>query len=666
MEVTGVWRAAVADEELRRRYPDPGFDDGGWEPIAVPGHWRTRPAFSTTDGPLLYRLAFDGPRPAAGRRAWLTFDGLFYEGDVWLDGTYVGDTDGYFFPHTFEITEALRDRSEHVLAVEVACPPPKDRSAKRALTGLFQDWEAADPTWNPGGIWRPVHIDETGPVRITRLRVTCPEATPERAVLTCRALLDAAEPTPVTIRTTVAGAAEHVQQQTVATGENRFDWRVPVPEPRLWWPHALGDQPLSDVRVEVVAGEIESDARPVRTGIRQVRMSERITTVNGERIFLKGADHGPARLALSDASTAELEADIDAAKEAGLDLVRLQAHVTRPELYDAADRAGMLVWQDLPVRGGVHRSVRRQAVRQARELVDLLGHHPSIAAWVAHDEPGPSDALLDTSVRRAFEKADPSRPALTHLDVGHFLGWHQGHERDLARAAARWPRQVRFLAGFGAAAVPDADAFLRPDDWPDLDWDGLAARHGLRLDRLSAIGLDPAEFDTFDAWRSATQARQAEVLKAHIETLRRLKYRPAGGFAAFFLADCAPAVSCAVLDHERRPKAGFGALADACAPVIVVADKVQPLYRPGEPVAVPVHVVSDLRVPIEGARVQARVGAHRQEWEGDIPADDCVLVGTVDTVAPDGPGRLVLELDLEGPGIKAANRYESVLRQASV
>src|SRR5439155_16313703 len=125
-------------------------------------------------------------------------------------------------------------------------------------------------------------------------------------------------------------------------------------------------------------------------------------------------------------------------------------------------------------------------------------------------------------------------------DSDQFYGWQQGHERDLGRAAARWPRQVRFLARFGAQAVPDADAFMEPDDWPGLDWDRLVGRHGLRLDLMRTIGLDPMEFDTFDDWRTATQTRQAEILKVHVETLRRLKYRPAGGFTAFFLADCFP------------------------------------------------------------------------------------------------------------------------------
>src|SRR3954469_16035993 len=136
MDLAG-WRAAIADEDLRRRYTEPSFDDARWEPIDVPGHWRSSSAFADTDGPLLYRTRFDHAAPAAGQRTWLTFDGLFYQGDVWLDGTYLGDTEGYFNPHTFEISEQLSDRSEHTLSVEVTCAPQTDRSAKRNLTGVF-------------------------------------------------------------------------------------------------------------------------------------------------------------------------------------------------------------------------------------------------------------------------------------------------------------------------------------------------------------------------------------------------------------------------------------------------------------------------------------------------------------------------------------------------
>ena len=108
VELGGTWRAAVADDDLRRRWHEDAFDDTSWEAVDVPGHWRSASAFTEADGPLLYRRPFDVMGPAEGRRAWLTFDGLFYQGDVWLDGSYLGDTEGYFAPHTFEVTDALR------------------------------------------------------------------------------------------------------------------------------------------------------------------------------------------------------------------------------------------------------------------------------------------------------------------------------------------------------------------------------------------------------------------------------------------------------------------------------------------------------------------------------------------------------------------------------
>lgn len=438
MDLGGAWRAAPADEALRRSFPGPEYDDGGWEPVQVPGHWRSTPAFAGLDGPILYRRRFTAPSPGSGRRAWLTFDGVFYDGDVWLDGTYIGATEGYFFPHTFEVTGALMAHEEHVVAVEVGCTPPSDRTAKRSLTGVFQHWDCLDPDWNPGGIWCPVHLDETGPVRLSTVTVLCNEATPERASLDIRAVLDADAATDAVMRVTVDGrsTASSSTHHTLAGGANRIRLQVPIERPALWWPHALGDQPLHDVTVTVLVpangtrvpadgtrvrangtrvrangtgvapngtgserqdgddtGEHEaSDTRRLRTGIRQVRMKNFIVTVNGERLFVKGTNQGPSRMALADATPGDLERDVVLAREAGLDLLRIHAHVSRPELYDAADRHGVLLWQDLPLQWGYARTVRRQAVRQAREAVDLLGHHPSVAVWCGHNEPLAVDA----------------------------------------------------------------------------------------------------------------------------------------------------------------------------------------------------------------------------------------------------------------------------------
>src|SRR4051794_37110599 len=256
------WRAAAADEELRRRSPDDGFDDAGWDPIAVPSHWRSHAAFAGHDGPVLYRTRFDTPAPFgpadAGldewdRRTFLVLDGIFSTSDVWLDGTYVGDTEGTFFPHAFEITAALGSRAEHTLALEVGCGPEGDLRARRSLVGALQQSDVVEPGWNPGGIWRPVRLEQSGPVRIRHFRALCRDADDQQATVFVRAVLDALDPSTVEVVSWLTphgpgpvdpGAprsrVEHREVRSLAAGENRVEWTIAVAQPRLWWPHALG------------------------------------------------------------------------------------------------------------------------------------------------------------------------------------------------------------------------------------------------------------------------------------------------------------------------------------------------------------------------------------------------------------------------------------------
>ncbi len=723
MELNGPWRAIVADETLRRSFADPDLDDGAWAEIDVPHHWRSHPAFAASDGPLLYRRRFESPptrprppfespAPTQPRppfespapvspdqletdgRTWLQLDGLFYQGDVWMNGSYLGDTEGYFFPNVFEVTAAMAARSEHLLAIELTCDRPGDKTAKRNLTGVFQHWDCFDQDWNPGGIWRPVHLFQTGPVRVASLRVLCSYASAQRAAVEFRATLDAQRGGLATVTTTVTGPSgpvvERRAEHPLAAGANEVRWRVPVEQPALWWPHALGDQPLYDVRVAVTVDGTTSDERAVKIGLRQFRMRNFIATVNGERLFLKGSNQGPTKRELGEATPEQLEQDVVLAREAGLDLLRIHGHISRPELYDAADRHGMLLWQDLPLQWG-YAGVRKQAIRQAGLAVDLLGHHPSVAVWCGHNEPLAIDrsstsvqflarqilptwnkSVLDRSIQRALEKADSSRPVVAHSGVlphpawgtdSHlYYGWYVGEERELPEVLARLPVLARFVSEFGAQAVPDDASWCQPDRWPDLDWAHLARTHGLQKARFDRH-VPPASYATFDGWRQATQAYQAQVIRYHVETLRRLKYRPAGGFCQFSLGDGQPAVTWSVLDDQRRPKAGWSALAAACAPVIVVADRPPDTYRPGAEIRLAVHVVSDLRAPITDALCEAALswdgGSRSWQFAGDAGADSCVRVGLIRTTVPAAPGPLVLDLDLTWLGGKAHNRYVS-------
>ncbi len=633
MELSGAWRANAADDELRRAGIGLDVDDDDWLEVEVPGHWRTHPKLATSDGPILYRRRFELAAPDQGMRRWITFDGIFYQADVWLDGAYLGDPEGYFFPHSFDVTALCRLGDDHVVAVEVTCNPERGTSGRRNITGLFQHSEAVDRSWNPGGLWGPVLVYDTGPVKLDRLRVLCRDADDTRAHLRVAASVDSDTARSVVLRTTADDQVIAETEHPLAAGTNEIEWAVDLDRPRLWWPRALGDQPLTDVGVEVMVDGAVSDRRARRTGMREVAWNDWVCSINGERLFLKGANVLPTRPGLADASPAAVRRDVELAVEAGLDVLRIQAHIAGHELYRAADELGVLLLQDFPLQWGYARQIRREAVRQAREAVNALGHHPSIVQWCAHDEPVadapqveptgrvgrvrrlvaqqlPSwnKSILDRWIKRAFEQADPSRPAVAHggvvphlpqldgTDTHLWLGWHRGEVGELADVAHLVPRLVRFVSEFGAQSVPgSAERFVDVSVWPNLDWEMLREHHGLEVETMLER-VPPTDHPTFGSWRTATQRNQADVLRHHIETLRRLKYRPTGGFCFSWLADPSPMISASVLDDERSPKLAWQAVVDACRPVVVITDPLPGIVAPGQSIGLDVHVVNDLRV----------------------------------------------------------------------
>ncbi len=703
LDLSGPWRAEPGAGDLHQRFVELGFDDADWATLTVPGHWRSHDAFAGSNGPVLYRRRFElAPADDPATRRFLVLDGVFYFGDVWLDARYLDATEGYFFPHTLEVTDVLAARpdDEHVVAVEVACPPQTDRTAKRIVTGVFSHWDNLDPAWNPGGLWRPVRVVDTGPVRLARMSCTCTEATEERGRLLLDLTVDPGDdpqpaPLPARLTARVTGPTpgdalllEATRDLSLAGGDNHLTWTLDVDSPPRWWPWRLGEAAhLVDLEVTVEVGGRPSDIRRVRTAFRDVRMRRWQLTVNGERMFPMGSNQGPTRMALAEATPDELRRDVRLARDANLDYLRVHAHVTRPELYDAADEAGLLVWQDFPLQWGYARGLRKQAVRQAREMVDLLAHHPSVFLWCAHNEPLAIDVqpgedmgvgdlaraaasmflptwnkdVLDRSVARTLHRADPSRPVDLHSGIlpgvgsggtdSHFyFGWYHGRLDGLAGALRSIPRLGRFVTEFGAQAVPETAEFMEPERWPDLDWERLFAHHACQrvfFDRF----VPPDKYATFDEWRAATQEYQAALVQLQVEDLRRLKYEPTGGFCHFCFADGHPAVTWSVLDHARAEKRGYGALRTACSSVLAMVEP-----REGS-----VHVVSELRHGLEDALIEVHADGRRLgKWTGYVPADAVVHVAELDL---DGTDELVATFDHPEVG-RVENRYSPLIMEA--
>jgi len=191
-------------------------------------------------------------------------------------------------------------------------------------------------------------------------------------VLLLRAELLSDQARTVALRTTVGRSTTTRRSGSVAEGSNFVEWTITVPEPALWWPHALGAQALHDLALELRSeGEVSHTPRtPHRAAVRR---AERPHPHRERRASLpQGLTVGPARLDIAEASPDELRAVVTDARDAGFDLLRFRAHISRPELYEAADELGMLIWQDPPA----HRSVRRPPRGAGRPRRRLSGRPP--------------------------------------------------------------------------------------------------------------------------------------------------------------------------------------------------------------------------------------------------------------------------------------------------
>ncbi len=490
--------------------------------------------------------------PAPGERRWVVLDGIFYQADVWLDGAYLGDPEGYFFPHT------LRHHRRCPGSVASTCWPSRWPARRRATCApsatspaCFQHWDCIDPAWNPGGLWRPVRVErDRARSASSKLRVLCRDADERRANLCFHARLDSDAQR--TVRIAHAGRRLHRARpasRPLAKGLNEV-----ALDPRHRRPPAV---------VAVGARRAGADRRH-RRGLRrrrQQRPAHRADRSARGRHAATGVCASTASGCSSRAPTSARRrrelGEVDAertsattsslARDAGLDLVRVHGHISRPELYEAADELGMLVWQDFPLQWGYARQIRRQAVSQAREAVDLLGHHPSIVTVVRAQRAVPggergrratraasavrrrsglgqqlptwNQRVLDRWVKRAFERADDSRPVVAHSGVLPHLPTARRHRqppvlRLVPRRRAR-PRRAapRPCPGWCGSSASSARSPCRrptgscdPERWPELDWEHLDRAPRLRAAavRASDCRRTPSPRSTRGGWRPSS------------------------------------------------------------------------------------------------------------------------------------------------------------------
>lgn len=701
--LNGIWQLMPVDQFRSGTYP---ADDAAWLEQALPAHWQQHPLLQRYAGKLVYRRRFALPPAAPGQRRWLRLGGVFYTAHVWLNGAALGQQQGYFASHTYEITQAAQ--AENTLVVEVDCPDEHHKTGKRLITGVFSHWDCLDPLTNPGGIWQPIELLDTGDTRIAELLLDTQAVREDAAQVRFRATLDSATAGEARLRWTIApknfaGLVQTlVQEQPLAEGLREVQGSFFIRDPQLWWTHDMGHPSCYSIRLEVLRRGEVSDSHTATFGVRTFTLKNWIGHLNGQRVFLKGCNYAPGDTRIATMDAERCQQDIRLARECHMNLLRIHAHVDTPALYEAADEAGLLLWQDFPLQWLYEREVLPEAERQARQMVRLLYNHPSVGIWCMHNEAlyiaETSDEsllakarlysstfgwnwnreVLDTRLKAVAEREDATRPVVRSsgeyavpgvrdgTDTHFYFGWYDayGPLEGWEPLISKLPKNARFVSEFGAQSFPNAASCARfmDADIAKVDWAHLEQRHQFQPE-IMARWLDWRSAQSLEELATLTQRYQSTINRFYIDRLRLRKYRPTGGVVPFMFHDPNPAILWSVLDYWRVPKASYWAMRLAFSPQYAFCIAAPRPHRLGQPLDLAIHVVNDARQPAPihvSARLTDSAGGLLFERTAELvlPADCEARELERLRLTPERTGQHVLALAWECSGERCENRYE--------
>ncbi|MFI5052601.1 MAG: sugar-binding domain-containing protein, partial [Acidimicrobiales bacterium] len=106
------WRFSLGDSTGVER---PDFDDRAWRRLDLPHDWSIEGTMRQDapgggrmgfypGGIGWYRKAFRLPAGPSDRRAWLEFDGVYMNSDVWINGVHLGHRPYGYISFAYDIT----------------------------------------------------------------------------------------------------------------------------------------------------------------------------------------------------------------------------------------------------------------------------------------------------------------------------------------------------------------------------------------------------------------------------------------------------------------------------------------------------------------------------------------------------------------------------------
>ena len=407
------------------------FGDTAWRTLNLPHDWAIELPFDPTSdcshgfkpvGPGFstnsvgwYRRAFDLPAADSGKRIWLTFDGVFRDATVWVNGWLIQRHEGGYYPFREDITDVAHFGGQNTVAVRVDATK-------------FEGW-----FYEGAGIYRHVWLDKTAPVAIapdgvfvwSEFRNNIPEGSVDIFV-NSEVKNSSTNEANVTIRNQIIapnGESKFMETDplfskatVIESTDREFIGTTKIETPVLWSP----ETPKLYKLITTVSMDGKTvDQKETTFGIRTVAFDkDKGFLLNGQPYELKGTcnhqDHAGVGAALPDALQYFRVAKL---KEFGCNAYRTSHNPPTPELLDACDRLGMIVMDENRLLGSDSENLQRLDTLIRRDR-----NHPSVCVWsICNEEPRQTHAdgaKVGLTMQHRVKQLDATRPVTAAEDVG--------------------------------------------------------------------------------------------------------------------------------------------------------------------------------------------------------------------------------------------------------
>ncbi len=645
-----------------------GFDDHRWLPATVPGTVLTSylndgaipdPFYGNQQQQVSdwfcrskwwYRMELVIPESYREKRIWLNCDGINHCGEIFVNGSAVGTTEGAFAIGKFDLTGKLVPGATNCIAILVQPLPKSLDSVAKSIEECFCRFlepnapcfvESGGWDWIPCiadrniGVWNKVWLSTSGDVTLANpFVITELPLLPDlsRADLTIKASVrnNSATSCSGTVRGSIGDIAfeKKVQvganQEIEVTIDKTTQPSLSIANPKLWWPNGYGDPHLYNLTIcfEKDNGVI-TDTKKSKIGIRKFTYLKDPQTIlcNGRKIMVKGVNWGMDEGMLR-CDHAGFETRLRLEREMNFTMIRnCLGNVAKEDFYDLCDEYGLMVFDEFWSNHGRPPDNVPMFLANARDKLLAMRNHACVAIWCSANEDGPCKGLED-KMPGLVSQLDGTRLYLNNsTEMGSDGPYETFTPRFYTKLAKGWRTEV------GSPAIPCVESMrlmmpwdqLWPigDGWGAHDW---AYDSGFMRPELTsmilgtgtvlansprpyfckiteqAIAAYGAPTGIEDCCRKA-QMVNMETFKAIFEGWNDKLWNDCSGIMLWMSNPVWPSLTWNTYDYYFEPTAVYFACRKACEPIHIQWNMVS-----GN-----VKVIDNTFTNLNGVQVQARI-----------------------------------------------------------